>query len=697
MLLILSGGGMTAWATLRHSNLLSRSARPGLSFSTREGNLLSRILSLLVVAGYLGLSIHVFFWTPGLMHLFLSAIFCLVGALLCTLVQEQTAIHTALVEKNGALENANVALESAMDEVATSNQALQQEVNSRVREVVWQESLLQTVNEVAALLLGSDVDSFDHTLFHCMEKMGTSVDVDRVYIWRNHMQGDELYCTQIYEWSGGADPQQGNELTMSVAFPADWYPNLSVNKCVNGSVTNFPQREREHLEAQGIVSILVVPIFLEGEFWGFVGFDDCRNIRDFSEAEEAILRSGSLLFAISYLRNEMTVDLVRAREEALSSSKAKTDFLATMSHEIRTPINAITGMSGIARVADSKERVQDCLDKIDTASRQLLALINDVLDMSKIEAGKLELASEPFDLRAMLHNVESIIGVRANEKQQDFHVELDAGLPQVIIGDDVRLTQVLTNLLTNAVKFTPAGGSIGLSAVCTGMTDGRAQLEMQVRDTGIGMSEEQIGRLFRKFEQADQSTSRRFGGTGLGLAISKSIMDIIDGDIAVESRPDSGSVFTVRFEALCADRETLHQPDAEPVPAVQYDFSGKRALLVEDIEINREIVLAMLEGTGLAIDQAQDGRVALEMFKANPEYYDLIFMDIHMPEMDGYESSRQIRGLDTAAAKAVPIIAMTANAFSDDVQRCLSAGMNDHLAKPLDPSLLFEKVAQYLA
>ncbi|MDL2272661.1 GAF domain-containing protein, partial [Desulfovibrio sp. OttesenSCG-928-I05] len=180
------------------------------------------------------------------------------------------------------------------------------------------------MNEVATLLLGSNIETFDGTLFACMDKIGTTLAVDRVYIWKNHYEGEELYCTQVYEWSGGAEPQQGNELTISVPFPDDWYSRLSCNKCVNGIVRTFPGVERGHLEAQGIISILVVPVFLHNEFWGFVGFDDCRAERFFADAEEAILRSVSLLFATSLLRNEMTVSLVNAKEEALSSARAKT-------------------------------------------------------------------------------------------------------------------------------------------------------------------------------------------------------------------------------------------------------------------------------------------------------------------------------------------------------------------------------------
>ncbi|MDL2319333.1 response regulator, partial [Eubacteriales bacterium OttesenSCG-928-A19] len=561
-----------------------------------------------------------------------------------------------------------------------------QSVDESMREIAWEDKLLHTVNDVAAMLLGSDMESYDRVLFECMGMLGSSVDVDRVYIWKNHLSEDgELFTTQVYEWSGGAEPQQGNELTDYVPFPEDWYGRLTTNRCVNGIVRTFPSYERGHLEAQGIVSILVVPVFLHGEFWGFVGFDDCQNERVFTDAEETILRSGGLLFANSYLRNETNISLVQAREEALSSTRAKTDFLATMSHEIRTPINAITGMTSIIRMSTSRERIDHSLDHIEAASRQLLAIINDILDMSKIEAGKLELAREPFELLPVLYNVRSIIGVRAEQKKLDFVVELDPALPRVVVGDDVRLSQVLINLLSNAVKFTPEGGEVRLRVDHTGtLPDGREAVEISVSDTGIGMTAEAIDRLFYKFEQADRGTSRRFGGTGLGLAISKSIVDQMGGTIDVESEPGRGSCFIVRVALALASEDAVSRAQQPQAPAQKaHDFSGRRALLVEDIDINREIVIALLEDTGLQIDQAENGQAALDAFQAAPDRFDVIFMDIHMPVMDGYQATRAIRALDLPRAKTIPIIAMTANAFAEDIQRCTEAGMNDHVAKPI--------------
>jgi len=389
------------------------------------------------------------------------------------------------------------------------------------------------------------------------------------------------------------------------------------------------------------------------------------------------------------IKNEHLVELNALAEEA---SKAKSVFLANMSHEIRTPINAITGMATIARGTSDISRIHDCLNKVDTASRQLLGIINDILDISKIEADKMELASEPFELHATAHNIKSIIGVRAAEKDQTLTLTIADDLPHVVLGDDMRLSQVLLNLLSNAVKFTPNRGSISLDLRLIESDGVRHLIEAEVRDTGIGISPEQQSRLFNTFEQADRGTSKRYGGSGLGLVISKRIAELMGGGITLESELGKGSTFTARFllRAGTADM-ILRQGDRR-----SYDFSDVTALLAEDIEINREIVIALLEDYGIQIDCAETGREAADMFFAAPERYDIIFMDIQMPVMDGYEATLEIRASDLPAARKIPIVAMTANAFSEDIAHCRAVGMDDHVAKPIDLDTLLEKMAYFI-
>ncbi len=522
-------------------------------------------------------------------------------------------------------------------------------------------------------------------------------------------------------------------------------------------------------------------------------------------------------------------ELYGAKEVAERASRAKSDFLANMSHEMRTPMNAIIGMTSIARGAPDLEKKDYCLGKIADASTHLLGVINDILDMSKIEANKFELSYSEFNFEKMLMKVTNVVNFRVEEKKQVFNVKIDQAIPKTLISDEQRLSQVIANLLSNAVKFTPELGAITLTSQLVSRQDDRLRLRVSVTDTGIGISEEQQQRLFTSFVQADAGISRKFGGTGLGLAISRNIVEMMNGRIFVESTPNNGSCFTFEVDAkpgegkepksllgpginwgnlrvlvvddswdvreyfsdiaetlgihcdvaadgfeACARIECegpydiyfvdwkmpvmngielsykIHEygegrsvvimisstewgviereakaagvakflqkplfpstiadcindclgitPEAAAAPKDDNTncFLGHRVLLAEDIDINREIVIALMEPTGLEIDCAENGAVALAMVEKDPSRYDLILMDVQMPEMDGYEATRRIRALDDPQAKAIPIIAMTANVFREDIERCMAAGMDDHIGKPLDIGQVMEKLTERL-
>lgn len=523
-------------------------------------------------------------------------------------------------------------------------------------------------------------------------------------------------------------------------------------------------------------------------------------------------------------------DIVAQRTRELEqASRAKSDFLSRMSHEMRTPMNAIIGMRKIAEASDDVGKLRYCLANIGASSTHLLGLINDILDMSKIEAGKFELSKGPLHLEKMLIKICNLIIDKVEQKKQTLHVVLAKGIHLEYAGDELRLSQVVANLLSNAVKFTPDGGKIVLAVKETLKGDTGCLLHFSVADTGIGMTAEQRSRLFNSFEQADKSIAARFGGTGLGLAISKSIVEKMNGAIWVESEPGKGSTFLfdvelepvwrqegvvvgagTRFsdlEVLAVSgneeyREYFHEvaeglglscrtaktageavdrireahtaqrpyqavfidallPDGAGVDIVRRlgsaidgntvvitssflewsaleasaadvgvhrflprplfpsllanavsgvvghsselsteesqarevpDFSRITVLLAEDVAINQEIFIALLESTGLRIDTADNGLEAVHKFEQQPEKYDLIIMDLQMPVMDGYEATRTIRGMESLKAKTIPIVAMTANAFKEDIDRCLSVGMNDHMPKPIDEAVVFEKI-----
>jgi len=528
-------------------------------------------------------------------------------------------------------------------------------------------------------------------------------------------------------------------------------------------------------------------------------------------------RLSLLGFVLAAVLIIVLISVDAAKNKSDIENKHKSVFLANMSHEIRTPMNAIIGMTTIGKSAADPVRKDYCFSKIEDASNHLLGVINDVLDMSKIEANKFELAPAEFELEKMLRRVVNVINFRIDEKQQKFSVHIDRSIPRTLIGDDQRIAQVITNLLANAVKFTPELGKITLTVRLTKKAGEICTLQVSVSDTGIGIPQDKQEKIFHSFEQAESSTTRKYGGTGLGLAISKRIVEMMGGTIWVQSQPEKGSVFTFTIQVKSGTKENLallspdinlsnirimtvdDDPDvltyffeimhsfgimcdvaisgekalklvdqnggyhiyfidwkmpvmdgiqlareiksrvsensivimisavewsmvADEAKAAGVDkflskplfpstiaevineclgvdkrqaeksqsadiagiFSGRRILLAEDVDINREIVITLFEPTKMEIDCAENGVEAVRMFSEAPYKYDMIFMDIQMPEMDGYDATRRIRALNIPQAKTIPIIAMTANVFREDVERCLESGMNGHVGKPID-------------
>jgi len=703
--------------------------------------------------------------------------------------------------------------------------------------VEHRDHLLRTVNDVATILLQAETERFSECLHKCMGMVAEVVKADRVYIWKNRMVDGALCCTQIYEWSEGAQPQQSNEYTMDVPYSdniAGLEEILSNDNCLNGIVSRLSSGMQAQLIPQGIVSIIVVPIFIDSSFWGFAGFDDCYNERIFTKGEEAILRSVGLLFSHAYHRNEIiqnirdtSRELEIALKEATAASKAKSEFLSNMSHEMRTPMNAIIGMTAIGENADKADEKNYAFNKIGDASSHLLGVINDVLDMAKIEANKLELMPIEYNFDRMLQNVITVVNFRLEEKRQRLTVNVDDKVPYFVRGDNHRLAQVITNLMSNAIKFTPNEGAISLNVSLLEEHDDWCMLRIEVADNGIGLSGKQQKRLFLAFEQADNAASREYGGTGLGLVISKRVIELMDGKIWVESELGKGArfIFTIKVERSRKELHSLLSQDVNwrnvrilavddlpetrshlqsifssidvkcdtaddgfhacrkiekngpydiyfvdwkmpemdgveltreiksksetkqsvvimitaadwgqikeeaisagvdmylPKPLfssavidcmnqvlgaksnvtsnylIDGEFSGKRMLIVEDIEINCEILVALLKNTGITIDCAENGREAVDMVAEEYNKYDIVLMDIQMPYMDGLEATQHIRALPNMSDARLPIIAMTANVFKDDIERYLAAGMDNHLGKPIDIEKMIEILRIYL-
>jgi signal transduction histidine kinase/CheY-like chemotaxis protein/Pyruvate/2-oxoacid:ferredoxin oxidoreductase delta subunit len=690
---------------------------------------------------------------------------------------------------------------------------------------------VELVHEIGTTLLAVNDEDFSEVIQNAFDALRTALEGSGAHVWKAEEESFEAPGAKLKRIYGYPLREETGHDEFNDTLLPGWIEELSAGRNVGRNLSIMSEAEQELFKAGGVASVLVVPIFIKGKFWGAISVNSAVE-RSFSEGDVAVITAGGMLIASSILERELTESLISAKEAALAGTQAKSDFLSKMSHEIRTPMNAIIGMTRIAENTGDIGKLKYCLATIKGSSTHLLGIINDILDMSKIEAGKFDLDNAPFNLEKTLSGISDIIDEKIEQKNQILNIFPALDMPMYYRGDELRLAQVLTNLLSNAAKFTPEGGRITVRVEETERKEGVSLLRFSVEDTGIGMTEEQKARIFSPFQQADKDITRRFGGTGLGLAISKNIVEKMNGRIWVASEAGKGSsfIFEVELERTKtqvqkdpapgvlqllpkglrilvveddpdlldqlvrgleafgvvpdsarsgAEAEKLaveHSYDAvfvdvrlssttggkgeelktaealsllldpekiviissflewnrieekaaalgikrrlgKPVflstlfkaisPAVEAvksgdkhdetrpDFSGICLLLAEDIDINREIFLAILEDTGISVETAENGRIALNMFKENPGKYNIIIMDVQMPEMDGIEATRAIRTMATEEAKKIPIVAMTANVFREDIERCLVAGMNDHLKKPVEEKALLEKIGYF--
>ena len=403
--------------------------------------------------------------------------------------------------------------------------------------------------------------------------------------------------------------------------------------------------------------------------------------------------------------NERIAKAESERDRAVETANARTDYMNQMSHEIRTPLNGIEGMISLAREHYADEsRLMDDLSRASQLSAYLLSLINDMLDMSRLNSGRVRIDDAPFDMRLFADEIERMFTSQAADKGLAYSVNLEDCENVFVVGDRMRLSQVVINFISNAVKFTERGGSVTVTLREMYRTDDGVSYMLRVRDTGKGMDPRYISKIFKPFEQEDRTIARRYGGTGLGMAITSALVELMDGEIVVDTAPGRGSTFSAyiplrlatpeQVEDLKRKEQTLETARDSIDSSFTYQFEDKRFLLAEDNEINAMIVIELLARRGAAVDRAENGQAVVERFRSMPVgTYDAILMDIQMPVLNGWEAAEQIRGLDREDAGAIPIIALSANDYTEDVERSRGAGMNGHVGKPIDLNVLKAQLA----
>ena len=548
-----------------------------------------------------------------------------------------------------------------------------------------QQTLMTSISQ--SFLSGEDLD----TLFmNTLRLVGESMEADRLLLYQIEDNGGSLICRN--EWLGPGSSlksRKGARLKIddSLLSMVDKFRAEGVRYSVHSGdpvleAAMAPYRTDPCL-------FITAPVYIKNELRAAIDFSRMDDGREWSESE---INHAALIASIfsGVLERASMERVIIAKELAERSSRTKSEFLSRMSHEMRTPMNAIIGMTNLARGTEDRKKRDDYLEKAGEASSHLLQLIDDVLDLYDIEESRFDLSQTEFRFMDIIQESMDRINPDVKAKRQTLSLVVDPSIPESFIGDGKRLAQVISHLLSNACKFTGAKGSIQLKASALHEDKDRLTLKIEVIDDGIGISKEQQKNLFIPFEQADGGVDRIFGGAGVGLSLSKRIVELMDGEIWVESEPDKGSSFSFTVKLR------IKPPGGEGDGGLS-SYRGKTALLVDDVEINREIVIAMLEDTELQIECAINGREALDMFAADPRKYDLIIMDINMPEMDGVESTKRIRSLPAPEGARIPIIAMTANVLPEEIKTYFTVGMNAHIGKPVDFGKLFRMLDEYLS
>jgi signal transduction histidine kinase/DNA-binding response OmpR family regulator len=551
------------------------------------------------------------------------------------------------------------------------------------------------INQFSSLLMQASVNELHQAIDTTLQGLGEYAQVDRVYIFEHDSIQDEVNNT--FEWcAAGINP----EIDSLQGIPFDavprWKEKFNANEHVYiplvSEIADEYHIEKDILEPQGIISLLALPIYYGERFIGFIGFDSVRNKREWSADHIALLRLAGEIIAGSIYREQFEKDIIEARKIAEDANKAKSEFLANMSHEIRTPMNAILGFSEIMLNTTNDDKNKKYLNTILSSGRTLLSLINDILDLSKIEAGQMEIVEEPTRIHVVFNEIIQIFQARAAEKNLSLEMDIDPNFPEIVTLDDVRLRQILFNLVGNAIKFTQKGSVTVAAKSKPSEIDSRlVDIEIKVNDTGIGIDPAYHDMIFKSFYMIESDNTRKYGGTGLGLSITQKLVQIMGGTIRLESNPGQGSDFIICLKSV---EISSHEPIKKSVfdwHADQVVFEKATILIVDDVDFNRELVKSFLSEFNLTIVEAINGKAGIEMAKTHQP--DLVLMDLRMPVMNGYEAT-EILAARPETAK-IPVIAFTASSMKHD-EELIKKLFSDYLRKPIGRDELIHCLIRFL-
>ena len=531
-----------------------------------------------------------------------------------------------------------------------------------------------------------------------LDSMITAMASDYRSVYHVDIDADDAVCYR-------ADPNDPQQPPEGVHFPyLAWireYGMLNVDAEYREGFLKFtdPDTVRAALATRNIIAYRYLARRDGVEYYEMLRMAGVRHPKD---RDDHIVHAIGMGF--TDIDAEMREDLAtnRTLSEALAAAeaanRAKTAFLSSMSHEMRTPMNAIIGLDALAlQNAALPAETREYLEKIGESAHHLLGLMNDILDMSRIESGRMMIRGEEYSFRSMLEQINAMVMSQCGEKGLDYECRVIGDVSDWYIGDDMRLKQVLINILSNAIKFTDAPGSVTMTVERTAVFGDHSTMKFCIRDTGIGMDKSFLPKIFDAFSQEDSRRNSKYGSTGLGMAITKNIVEQMNGSISVKSEKGVGTEFTVIVTLKNSDHQEPAAQGASAKEKQRASLKGRKILMAEDVMINAEIMKHVMLEREAETDHAENGRIVLEMFEQSPVgYYDAILMDVRMPEMDGLEATAAIRALDRPDAKRIPIVAMTANAFDEDVQRSLQAGMNAHLSKPVEPDRLYQTLEELI-